>query len=212
MDADPILTYARPTDPEVPVTARGTATIVCRLIAVWMLVQSAGQMVAAIAYLVLSFLDRRAWQGRRSDVWVSFVVVLGPVTAGWLLWSTSGWIGRRVVPDDAPIGPAGGPDVRPLMTVGLVMAGAWTAALSIRDLIGAAVMASQNHVPVAQWWQDTNWLRAVASDAVGLGLSAWLVFGGHGLAHPIQRARTAGHPRPAIPVSTELPPAGQAGV
>ena len=192
MQPDPILPYARPADPSAPMTARAAATIGCRLIAVWLFGQSAQGTVVAIVYLVTSLLSVRGYQ----VVLVSLAVALAPLAAGCLLWSAAGWIARRVVPDDAVIGPVGGHDLRSLITAGLVMVGASTVAWAVHDLTGAAVLASQTHVSFALWWHDVNWLRAFAANCVVLGVSAWLIFGGRGLIDLVHRARTAGQPTP----------------
>ncbi len=194
MQPDPILPYARPADPRGPITARGAAAVACRLIALWLFAQSVQGVVSALGYLLSSAVNRSS---RSADVYfglVGLIVVIGPVTAGWLLWASADRIARRLVPDDAIIGPVGELQLQPLMTVGLVMVGVSTAAQAIHGLVGAAVLASQRHTSFALWWHDESWLRASASDGVLLTLSAWLIFGGRGLADFVRRARTAGHP------------------
>ena len=190
-------------------TAHQLAQLACKLIAVWVGAQVVQQWIGTAYLAVEETLYNVGRRGPPSRTFLAPMVTLVlfalPIAAGVFLWVRSGWLAGRLVGDAADATVPGGPGVERLLSVGLIVAGAAILVPATRDLAGAAAVAANSHHNFSDWWHDAYWLRAFWSAAVGIGLSAWLMFGGRGLAHLIVRARTAGHPAPPPVVDPPAP-------
>ena len=213
MTPDPVLDYGhnqhRPPATNQVVSLRRLASLACKLIALWLFSQSAGQVMVVVGMVVGSVTSnlsgsRGLWAGEMAAPVVTLVIAAGPIMAGVFLWVRADRLAARMVADDTSALPVGyGVGYEGLLSIGLTVAGAAVVVPVARDLATAVVYAARAHTDFFGWWHDPYCVRSFWSAGVGLGLSAWLLFGGRGIARLIVWARTAGRPE-AVPAQ---PPA-----
>ena len=203
MAPDPILDYANKVGPSVPVgvqtvlTGRQLAALACRVIALWIFAGTVEQAVSLVYEVVVAFGalgSRGSWTRQPTDLAFGLLLIAGPLATGTYLWFGSDRLATRMVPDDAAAVPAGGPGYKGLLSIGLAVAGAIMLSSAVRSLAGAVAEMSLSHGRFADWRHDPFWVRQFWSGMAGLAVTAWLLFGGRGIANLIVWARTAGRP------------------
>lgn len=182
----------RPADGrEVNMTRQEIATLACKILAVWMFVQTA-LMAYTVVNMFVSLLIGVFGNGRfGADLAIAgfaCIHVLVMLLIGLVLWFKGSALAARMVSDDPT------PVTRPDMTQQAVLAVALTA-VGVFALISVVrpMATSIIHMSLAEeTWASPRWQADFWSSMIGLALAIWLIFGSRGIARFVLWVRTAG--------------------
>jgi hypothetical protein len=169
-----------------------TATLSCKILALWMFAQAATSFAYPIFSLILTVGSFIARQSNSSSFLVAAVIAaipgLGMLVAGTILWFKAGWFAVRMVGDDLAHIPAAAMNPETVLAVSFAVIGVYVLTYVLQDL--TALVVREVHDTGHDSWTTADWSSA-SSAFTGLAISAWLILGSRGLARLVLWARSA---------------------
>lgn len=167
------------------------ATLACKILAVWMFVQTV-LMAYTVVNMFVSLLIGVFGNGRfGADLAIAGFAslhVLVLLLIGLVLWFKAGTLAARMVSDDPT------PVTRPEMTQEAVLAIALTAvgAFALISVLRPMATSIISMSLAEETWASPRWQAVFWSSLIGLALAIWLIFGSRGIARFVLWVRTAG--------------------
>lgn len=172
-------------------TRQEIATLACKILAVWMFVQTA-LMAYTVVNMFVSLLIGVFGNGRvgvdLAAAGFASIHVLVMLLIGLMLWFKGSTLAARMVSDDPT------PVTRPDMTQEAVLAVALTA-VGVFSLISVVRPMATSIISMSlaeETWTSPRWQAVFWSSMIGLALAIWLIFGSRGIARFVLWVRTAG--------------------
>jgi uncharacterized membrane protein YhdT len=175
------------------VNRRDFVVLACRLIAVYLLMQSLFFLASFLHGWLAIAVDPDRSAGQLSLLeWSELAVLAIPVFAALLLLGFSEAIGSRLVPKGVEPAPASTGAPRSWLPLGLVLIGVLDLVRSVPELasyLGYALSSAPDLFPIPLVERFGSGLIA---SALRVALGLWLVLGSRGIARVIGRLRGAG--------------------
>ena len=167
------------------------ATLACKILAVWMFVQTAltaYSLVHMFVGLLIGVFGTGRFGADVAAAGLASIHVLVLLLIGLLLWFQASTLAARMVSDDPT------PVTRPDITEEAVLAVA-LAAVGVFALIRVVQSLATRIIGMSlaeETWASPRWQADFWSSMIGLALAIWLIFGSRGIARFVLWVRTAG--------------------